>query len=237
MFGPGLTGLTNLGNSCYMASAVQGLFSLPAFQQRYLPTATTHWFMCNEPLPASCVDCQMHKLADGLLSGRYSLPRKGTPSTFAEQNPSDNSMPVPEFQEGIRPVTFKALIGKGHEEFSTMRQQDAEEFLSHLLKVLRQQAKKTGADPSTEPTEIFKFGMEQRLQCNDCYRVRYRIDSQDLISVPVPVQIKGKDAEGKEIYEDVKLSETMDMLTGAEALEYSCPACEKKVIATKYVAL
>lgn len=35
--------------------------------------------------------------------------------------------------EGIRPFMFKSLVGKGHPEFSTKRQQDAEEFFSHLM--------------------------------------------------------------------------------------------------------
>jgi ubiquitin carboxyl-terminal hydrolase 5/13 len=48
----------------------------------------------------------------------------------------------PVFQEGIRPTGFKALIGKGHEEFSTMKQQDSEEFLGHLITVLRRDAHK-----------------------------------------------------------------------------------------------
>jgi ubiquitin carboxyl-terminal hydrolase 5/13 len=34
LFGPGLTGLTNLGNSCYLNSVVQVLFTVPQFQQR-----------------------------------------------------------------------------------------------------------------------------------------------------------------------------------------------------------
>ena len=35
LFGPGYTGLANLGNSCYLNSVVQVLFTLPEFQQRY----------------------------------------------------------------------------------------------------------------------------------------------------------------------------------------------------------
>lgn len=34
LFGKGLTGLKNLGNSCYLASVLQCLFALPAFQKR-----------------------------------------------------------------------------------------------------------------------------------------------------------------------------------------------------------
>ena len=34
---------------------------------------------------------------------------------------------------GIKPQMFKTLIGRGHPEFSTKRQQDAQEFILHLL--------------------------------------------------------------------------------------------------------
>lgn len=35
LFGGGYTGLTNLGNSCYLNSVVQVLFALPVFQRKY----------------------------------------------------------------------------------------------------------------------------------------------------------------------------------------------------------
>ena len=70
-----------------MASVLQTLFSLPAFQERYYrrsspdlsqeyvsENATIHWETCNQALPADCLECQLLKLADGLLSGRYSHP-------------------------------------------------------------------------------------------------------------------------------------------------------------------
>ena len=37
MFGPGLTGINNIGNSCYMASVLQCVAAIPAFRQRYSP--------------------------------------------------------------------------------------------------------------------------------------------------------------------------------------------------------
>ena len=44
---------------------------------------------------------------------------------------------------------------------------------------------------------------------------------------------KGKDEEGKVVFEDVEFLETVRMLTGVEELEYNCPSCQKQVIASK----
>ena len=41
LFGKGLTGLKNLGNSCYLASILQCLFALPVFQERYYHPSDT----------------------------------------------------------------------------------------------------------------------------------------------------------------------------------------------------
>lgn len=219
-----------------MASVLQVLFSLPAFQARYWPTAKTHAVMCPEPKPASCLECQVIKVADGLLSGRYSKPREHPdPNAIVQPPPAD----APVFQEGIKPTMFKALIGKGHEEFSTMRQQDSEEFLEHLLKTLRQETKKKGLPESEQPTEIFKFGMQQRLQCLECKKVRYRVDSQDSISIPVPATevppaMAVDDGEPPKVeYEPVDILRCLGLLVGDEVLEYACPSCAKNVAATK----
>lgn len=220
-------------HSCYMASVVQTLFSLPSFQKAYYPSTSEHWEKCAEPLPAECVACQMHKLADGLLSGRYSVP-----SSTQEHLPLSHDSPTPVFQDGVRPVGFKALIGKGHEEFSTMKQQDSEEFFTHLLKVLRRTLKRTqDTTEELDPTKVFTFAMEQRLQCTSCHRVRYRNDELDVVSVAVPAIEESKDAEGKIVYRGVQLTDLLGILTGDEGLEYTCPHCDKAVVAHKQAPL
>jgi len=225
-----------------MASVIQVLFTLHPFQQRY-PShlAVQHWSRCAEPLPASCLECQMHKISDGLLSGRYSHPRR-TELDSALQSPlaaatGTGTTPQPTFQDGLRPVIFKALVGRGHAEFATMRQQDAEEFFTYLLTSLRRYAQAHPRDGNSsdndEPTETFAFALEQRLQCTACAGVRYRDDAHDVLSVPVPAREKGRDAEGKVLYEDVALTECVYALFGVEALEYKCPNCRRDVTATK----
>jgi len=55
VFGPGLTGMVNTGNSCYLNSVVQVLMSLPEFKQRYLTEADSHLTTCRKWTP----DCFM----------------------------------------------------------------------------------------------------------------------------------------------------------------------------------
>ncbi|KAF9473531.1 ubiquitinyl hydrolase [Pholiota conissans] len=235
VFGPGLTGLANLGNSCYMASVLQTIFSLPKFQERYFEPegVPRHAGSCTMDLSADCLECQMHKLADGLLSGRYSHPAHSSDINAVQGDTLQHPSPTPVFQTGIKPTTFKALVGKGHEEFATMRQQDAEEFFTHLLTTLRRDGQKFKDRAQHDPTTVFSYGTEQRLQCTSCKKVSYKTDTADVVSVAVPATEKGKDADGKTIYEDVKLTDCINDLVGSEALEYSCPSCATKVQAVK----
>jgi ubiquitin carboxyl-terminal hydrolase 5/13 len=187
--------------------------------------------------------------------------------------------PTPEhtpWQAGLKPAGFKALVGKGHAEFSTMRQQDAEEFFSHLLMVLRrfnhQNARGISGTrwPShaslvlicikeSEPTEIFAFGLEQRLQCQSCHRVRYRVDTMDVLSLGVPaheladgeadmgagageqepgnVGAPNESGPGKKRYRSVSLEQCLNLFlgpSGQEALEYQCEGGCGKVNAVRY---
>ncbi|WVR09107.1 hypothetical protein IAU60_006169 [Kwoniella sp. DSM 27419] len=232
VFGSGLTGLKNLGNSCYMASVLQALFSLPAFRERYTADAASiHFQTCENALPASCLECQMLKLSDGLVSGRYSHVARAPPAATTDY---DTDQEAPKFQEGIKPAQFKALIGKGHEEFATMRQQDSEEFLQHLLSRLRDESKRQGKEESAEPTRITKFGMEQRLQCGGCRRVGIQVEAVDLASLPVDAVETGVNDEGKKLWQQVELEECLLALCAEEEIpDYACETCGTKTKAYK----
>lgn len=221
LFGPEMTGLKNLGNSCYLNSTFQCLFALPQFQARYnLPDADT---ILTENA-AQDFEVQMRKIADGLLSGRY-----------AYSDPSARTTEVAS-QRGLAPAMLKSLIGKGHAEFSTARQQDAFEFLLHVFKLI---TRSSHPAPLEDPTKAFRFVMEQRLQCLNCSKVRYRTDEQDNISVPVPIRkiakagvVKAEDGteeeSKKDEYEAVSLKECLDNFTSVEIVELTCSSCGSK---------
>ena len=220
VFGQGFTGLKNLGNSCYLSSVLQCLFSLPEFQKRYFEQINSP---PDTPIPAEDLETQLRKLADGLLSGRYSKP--DTDVAASEQSPE-----IPT-QKGLAPAMLKHLIGRGHEEFSTMRQQDAFEFLLHLFKLITRAAHAGSPDP----VQSFRFVLEQRLQCMSCKKVRYRTDEQDNISLPVPVRRKKQFTNGlterempKDEFEPVTMKECLDTFTAFEVVELTCPACGSK---------
>lgn len=240
LFGAGLTGLRNLGNSCYLASVLQALFAMPEFEQRYnrpdehLPKISK---------PAEDIEVQLRKLADGLLSGRYSKP-----DADITQNDDPEYKP---HQKGIAPAMLKHLVGKGHSEFSTMRQQDSFELLLHLLKLIsRSQASaRSEYKDVTDPVDAFRFYMEQKLQCLQCKKIRYRQDEMENISVAVPIKrlpksedttmsngdtvpsttgANAKVEERKEEFEPVTLKQCLDDFTRAEVVELTCSGCGNK---------
>lgn len=87
VFGPGLTGLQNLGNSCYVSGIIQvfyrslstdkALFSIPEWEKRYNTAFEIHPRECdvtyNGEGKGACLECQMGKVCNGLTSGRYSV--------------------------------------------------------------------------------------------------------------------------------------------------------------------
>nr|POE75777.1 ubiquitin carboxyl-terminal hydrolase 14 [Quercus suber] len=226
LFGAGFTGLKNLGNSCYLASVLQSLFSMPEFQTRY--------YRPEEPVPALVdaaedLEIQLRKLADGLLSGRYSKPDSDIYTV--SEGATDQA-----HQKGLAPAMLKHLIGRGHSEFSTMRQQDSFELLLHLLKIISrsQSAAQSQYKNITDPVQSFRFVMEQKLQCLACKKVRYKTDEMENLSVAVPIKrlpledipmANGDKNEKKEEFEPVTFRQCLDDYTAPEVVELKCVSC------------
>jgi ubiquitin carboxyl-terminal hydrolase 5/13 len=118
----------------------------------------------------------MAKLGYGLLSGKYS-----------EMPQNDETKE----QKGIKPTMFKNLIGKGHPEFSTKRQQDVQEFFLHLINTIERNNRTNASPPATD---CFKFQVEDRIQCVQSNKVKYNTRTEYLLSLPVSQEIANLEA-------------------------------------------
>lgn len=210
VFGPGLTGMKNLGNSCYMNSVLQALFSVPAYRD-FFADRTFDEGIAN---PAEDLPSQLLKLHDGLISGRYSRP---------------SGLKGDLYQEGIKPNAFKNLIGEGHEEFRTNKQQDANEFLLYLLDKID---KEFGLTVNRD----FKFVTSSKLVCTNCHSGSMSHELTDTVSVPLKMNAISVDENGKKTYEPTSFEEGFDTFTKPEIIEdYQCDVCGQKTIAQKQV--
>ncbi|XP_036377322.1 ubiquitin carboxyl-terminal hydrolase 13 isoform X5 [Megalops cyprinoides] len=181
VYGSGYTGIRNLGNSCYLGTTMQVLFSIPEFQRAYV--GNLQRIFDYSPLdPTQDFATQMAKLGHGLLSGQYSKPP--VKSELIEQvMKEEHKVLVWHQQKGISPRMFKALVSKGHPEFSSSRQQDAHEFLLHMINLVER-----NSAGSENPSDVFRFLVEERVQCCQSRKVRYTQRVDYLMQLPVPIE-------------------------------------------------
>ncbi|KAJ3310928.1 hypothetical protein HDV04_004534 [Boothiomyces sp. JEL0838] len=197
--GSGFTGLKNLGNSCYMASVFQTLFTIPQFHEKYFDPSEYHFSVCRNR-PQDCYTCQTQKLANGLYSGKY---------------------------QSISPLMIKQIIGKESQEFNSMRQQDAQEFLGFYLDLIEKQEKQSGNDPSS----VFKFMLQQRLQCIECEHVQYNRNEATGISLPVPATVE-QVQDSKKVYKNVEFLDCLSQYFTADIREFNCSIDKTKTSST-----
>ncbi|RDD44181.1 Ubiquitin carboxyl-terminal hydrolase 5 [Trichoplax sp. H2] len=167
--GPGYTGIKNLGNSCYLNSVMQVVFSIPDFQARYYERINDIFEKIDPHNIPTNLEAQMAKFGHGLLSGCYSIP-----------SDTDGS----EEQYGVTPIIFKNLIGAGHSEFSTAMQQDASEYLLHLINTIDKDEHKLKS--SRNPNDSLRFEIEERIQCTKSNKVKYTSRTEYVLSLPIP---------------------------------------------------
>lgn len=220
LYGPGFTGLENIGNSCYMNSIIQILFNLQPFKERYFNNALEHLNICTRD-SSDCFLCQMSKISYGLHSGIYSQKKTKILPLTEEKKEGETE----EYQDGIRPSSFKLYFGKGNHDFSSNKQQDAFEYLGYLLEKMRKNEKKYR---KFDPMQLFEFDLEERMECNDCHIVKYKNTRSWFLSFSVDDWEKKKEEIAQ-----YSMDEALKKFLSQEVVELNCPECKKKVSWTK----
>lgn len=197
--GPGLTGMRNLGNSCYLNSVMQVVFTIPDFVRRFVD-GSKDIFESFPADPANDFNVQMAKLGVGLCSGKYSVL-------------TENSMDTVDSPSGIAPTMFKSLIGKGHPDFSTKHQQDAQEFFLHLVNTLQKHSRN-----QADPADALKFSIEDRVECCSSGKVMYNRRDEWCLPLQIPLNLATNIAEVKKYEEDLALAEKEGRRLDPEAL-------------------
>lgn len=105
----------------------------------------------------------------GLWSGKYS----SVPDNLLD---SDST--------GISPVMFKNLIAKNHKEFSTKLQQDAQEFLLHVINELERHSRN-----DMNPADALKFSVEDRVECCASGKIKYTKRDEYCLPLHIPLHL------------------------------------------------
>lgn len=128
------------------------------------------------------------KLGVGLMSGKYS-------SVAGNSLDSDST--------GVSPAMFKNLIGKNHKDFSSKMQQDAQEFLLHVINELEKHSR-----TEANPADALKFSVEDRVECCASGKVKYTKRDEFCLPLHIPLQMATNAAEVREYDQKVLEAES-----------------------------
>ena len=178
--GPWQRGFTNLGNSCYLASVIQALRNLD--REAFL--AHEHNYLtCSNSRAADCISCQLKKIYEGLGSEENLI---------------------------LRPWMLKRVAAGNSAEFNSGRQQDASEFLTHLL-----QNRFKRIPELAGLTREFEIQLEEIVVCGGCGNRRASNSSESLLILSTP--------EGRETCD---FNELLQTRFSPESVDWCCDDCK-----------
>nr|XP_032810117.1 ubiquitin carboxyl-terminal hydrolase 15-like isoform X1 [Petromyzon marinus] len=206
---PGLCGLSNLGNTCFMNSALQCLSNTPPLTTYFLEDAYLKELNRDNPLGMRGeIACAYADLIKQMWSGSYS-------STV--------------------PRSFKTQVGRFAPQFSGYQQQDSQELLAFLLDGLHEDLNRIRKKPYVELkdaegrddkvvaqeawdnhrkrndsiiVDIFHGLFKSTLICPDCAKVSVTFDPFCYLTLPLPIKTE-RAVEVTLVWQDPKSKPTM----------------------------
>jgi ubiquitin carboxyl-terminal hydrolase 5/13 len=163
--GLGKVGLRNLGNTCYMASALQVLVRIPSFASRYREGLIDHFSTCGRQ-PESCVYCQMHRLVMGLTGVDWT-----------------NGISLP--PEGLSVALLRTCM-MANTVWGSFRQQDSAEWTGWFLDALETFEKGEGSP--FPHLKMFDMTTTSVMTCSSCGGSYVKNESDRSLTLPLCVQ-------------------------------------------------
>ncbi|GIX66276.1 ubiquitin carboxyl-terminal hydrolase, putative [Babesia caballi] len=190
-YGPGLIGLENLGNSCYMNSAVQLLAAVPEISSYFVEhynSIATH--VPKEVRPSDDVLLQFSKIVKALATSRVVEQQLELIRRYHKACADlEIEYTEPEVYKNfaVKPSLLKYAIGLSNPRFATAEQQDAEEFFSHLVNTIADLAPnlKQRTKSSCKIKEMLFFQYRQYIVCDALNKITYNDNEMHILCLPL----------------------------------------------------